>query len=92
MLRGSLVMLLVIVFLKKKVRSREEEGVWWLFGGDGWNGVVVLRAEAAQHVQDLASLADRLPDIMESVGQLLEVPGILHDVHVALNQVPELGL
>lgn len=35
MLRGNLVMLLVIVFLKKKVRSRREEGVWWLFGDDG---------------------------------------------------------
>lgn len=54
--------------------------------------MVVLRAKATQHVQDLASLADRLPDITESVSQLLEAPGILRDVHVALNQVPELGL
>jgi hypothetical protein len=33
-----------------------------------------------------------LPDVAQCVGQALETPGVRRDVHVALNQAPELRL
>ena len=60
--------------------------------GDRQDRVAVLGTEPTQHVEDLARLAHRLADIAESIGELLEAPGVLGDVHVALHQIAELRL
>ena len=63
-----------------------------LLGGDQRNGVAVLGAEPAEKVEHLAGLADGLTDVVKSIGELLEMAGVAGDVHVALNEVAELGL
>ena len=40
----------------------------------------------------MANLAHRLANIAETIGELLEVLGVLSNVHVALDKTPELGL
>ena len=83
MLGRGLGVLLVVLFLQEKVGSRRKEGVRWLARGDRWDRVAVLGTEPAQHVEDLARLAHRLADVVESIGELLEAPGVLGDVHIA---------
>jgi hypothetical protein len=91
-LSGGLVMLAVILFFQQQVRARREEGVWRLSCRDHRDGVMVLGAEAAQHVEHLARLTHWLTNITETIGELLEAPGVLSNVHVALDKTPELGL
>ena len=63
-----------------------------LLGGDDGDGVAILGAQPAQHVQDLAHLPHWLADIAERIGELLEASGVLGDVHIALDHVPKLYL
>lgn len=45
-----------------------------MYGGllhrDRWDGVVILRAESTQHIEDLACLAHGLANIMEGIGKV----------------------
>lgn len=59
---------------------------------DHWDGVLVLGAEAALHVQDLAGLTNGLANVAKSVSNMLEATHVLSDVHVTLDKVSELGL
>jgi len=45
-----------------------------------------------KHVEDLARLANWLPDIAQSVSKLLQPAGVGGDIHVALNETPKLCL
>ena len=58
---------------------------------DRRDGVTVLGAEATQHVEHLANLAHWLANFTETIGELLEVLGVLSNVHVFLDKTPELG-
>ena len=42
-------------------------------------------------MEHLSHLANRLANITECVGKLLQAPGVLGDVHVALDEVAEFG-
>jgi hypothetical protein len=92
MLGSSLLMLLVILLFEKEIGSRREERARRLVSRDRQDRVTVFGAESAQHIQHLARLAHRLPNVPECIGQLLEAAYVLGDVHVALHQVPELRL
>jgi hypothetical protein len=83
---------LVVVFLEKQIRPGREKGVWRLLGSDCGNGVAVLGADAAQHVQDLAGLSDGLSDVAKRIRQRLEAASVLSNIHVALHDVPEFCL
>lgn len=63
-----------------------------ILGSDDGNGVAILGAESAKHVQDLTGLANGLADVAEGIGELLQLVGVLRDIHVALKQTPELRL
>lgn len=54
--------------------------------------MVVLGVKGTHHVQDLARLLNRLPDIAKSISKALEPASVLRDFHVALDEVAELGL
>jgi hypothetical protein len=47
--------------------------------------------EAAEHVEHLARLVNRLSNITNCVHELLEAPSVLGDVHVAFDEVVEFG-
>lgn len=85
-------LILVVVFLEKKIGTGGEKGVRWLLGGDHWNGMPIARVELAQEVEHLACLANGLADAAEGIGELLQAAGVGGDVHVALNKVAELSL
>ena len=85
-------MLLVVVLLHEQIGVGGEEGVRRLLGRDHRDDVAVLGAEPAEKVEHLAGLADGLTDVVKSIGELLEMAGVAGDVHVALNEVAELGL
>ena len=57
---------------------------------DHGNSVAILGAEATEHVENLGGLTQRLTDVAQSVSELLDVAGVRRDVHVALDQAPEL--
>ena len=63
-----------------------------VLGGDHRNGVAVFGGETTEHVEDLGRLAHGLADIVQGVGELLQLAGVGLDVHVALDQAPELNL
>ena len=64
----------------------------WVLGGDHRDGVLILGGETTEHVEDLGRLAHGLADIVQGVGELLQLAGVGLDVHVALEQAPELSL
>jgi hypothetical protein len=84
-------MLVVILFLQQQVRASREEGMWWVLGGDDRNSMAELGVEATKHVEHLACLPDRLPDVAQSVGKLFEATGVGGDVHISLNETAELS-
>jgi len=45
-----------------------------------------------KHVEDLAHLANRLPNIAQSIGKLFQPAGVGGDIHVALNETLKLRL
>lgn len=61
-------------------------------GAEEGNGGAILGAETAEEVQYLACLADRLPDVVEGVRELLEAAAIRADGHVTLLEGAELCL
>jgi len=63
-----------------------------LLGGDGGDAVAVLVIEAAQHVEDLGPIGDRLVEVAEGVGELLQVGGVVGDAKVFLVKTPVFGL
>lgn len=85
-------MLPVVVFLQENVGARGEEGVRRLLRRDGQDGVVVLGAEAAGEIEDVAGLANRLSKVAQCIGELLEATGVLRDVHVPPDKVVILDL
>lgn len=92
LMSGHLLMFLVVELLQQQVGTSGEERVRWLSGGDHRNGVAISGIESTQHVEDLAGFPDRLPDVAQSIGQLLEASAVLIDGHVALVKIAELGL
>lgn len=62
-----------------------------LLGGDHQNGMAILRAQAPRHVEDLAYLMNWLPNLAEIISKVLQAPGVLSNLHVGLDKVPELG-
>ena len=63
-----------------------------LVGGDGGDAVTVFVVEAAQHVEDLGRVGDRLAEVAESVGELLQFGGVVGDAEVGLVQTSVFGL
>jgi hypothetical protein len=84
-------MLLVVMLFQEEVGVGREEYVRQLLHRHHRDRVPVLGAEAAEQIEHLARLTNRLTHITKSIGQLLEAPSVLGDVHVTLHQVPELG-
>jgi hypothetical protein len=91
-LRVGLGMLRVVLFLEEQVGAGGEEGVRRVLAGDHRNSVAILGGETPEHVEDLRCLAHRLADIAQRVGELLQLAGVGLDIHVALDQAPELSL
>jgi hypothetical protein len=58
---------------------------------DRRDGVAILRAQAAQHIEDLACLAHWLANITKGVGKMFQAPGVLSNVHVALDKIAKLS-
>ena len=54
--------------------------------------VTILGTKAAQHVEDLGPSIDRLAEIAERIGELLQLGGVVGDAEVTLEQTPVLGL
>jgi hypothetical protein len=54
--------------------------------------MAVLGAEPTEKGEHLAGLADGLADVVKGIGELLEMAGVTGDVHVALDEIAELGL
>jgi hypothetical protein len=84
---GELPVLVLLELLQQQERAGEEEGVGWLLGGDGGDGVAILSVESPQHVQHQGRLRHRLSEIAESVGELLQLGGVLRDAEIALVQL-----
>jgi hypothetical protein len=63
-----------------------------MLGGDHWDGVPVLGAQPSEHVEDLRSFTNWLADIAQGISQALELAGVGGDVHIALDDAPELRL
>lgn len=53
--------------------------------------MVVHERKTVQHVQDLLSLGDKLGDIAQVVGEVLQAVGVLRDGHVTLVERMELN-
>jgi hypothetical protein len=54
--------------------------------------MLVFGVQAGKKIEHLARLTNRLPNVPKRVGELLEVAGVLGDVHVALDKIAVLGL
>ena len=65
--------------------------MWRLARRDGRDGMAIPRAESAEHGKNLTGLLDRLADVAEGIGELLQATGVLGDVHVPLNEVAVLS-
>lgn len=63
-----------------------------ILGGDDRHSMAVLRTESSEHVEDLGSVVDRLPDVAQSVSQVLEAAGVRRDIQLALHQAADFGL
>lgn len=50
------------------------------------------RTEATEHVEHLRCLLNRLADVVEGIGEVLEAASVGGDVHIALHQIAELRL
>lgn len=92
LLDGCLGLFLVIVFLQEHIRARREKGVERLLRCDHRNGMTVLRAQATEHVENLASFTNRLADITKSFGKVLQTSGVLSNINVTLNKILDFGL
>lgn len=73
-----------IEFLQDEERVRTHEGVRRKFGGDDWLDVAVAGVEAAKKVQHMTSLGDRLANVMERIGEPLQLCTVVVDRQVAL--------
>lgn len=83
---------LVVQLLQQKVGAGREEGVRRLTVADDGDGGALLQVQAAEQVEKLILLRDRLPEVAEGVNQLLQMRGILGHAHVPLVQTAELSL
>lgn len=61
-----------------------------LLGGNRWHSVTILGRQAAKHIKHLRGFTNRLTDVAQCVGKALELSGVGGDVHVALDDGPEL--
>ena len=68
------------------------EGVRRVLGSDHRLDVAVARVEATEVVEDLARFGDRMADVLQLVGEALELGAVVVDGHVALLHGAELGL
>ena len=91
-MRSQLAVRILVELLQQQERVGGEEGVRWLLGGDGGDGVAILAVQPAQHVQDLGRLRHRLPEIAQCVGELFQLGGVVSDAEVALVKAAVLGL
>ena len=85
---SNLCLFLVIVFLKEQIGTRH---IWGLLRHDRWDGVAILRAQAALHIEDLACLTHGLANITEGVGKVFQAAGVLSNVHVPLDKIVKLS-
>lgn len=58
---------------------------------DRQDGMPILRAQAAPHIEDLACLAHGLANITEGVGKVFQAAGVLSNVHVTLDKIAKLS-
>jgi len=81
MLRG-------VELLQQEEGATGEEGVRGLRGGNGGDAVAILVVETPQHVQHLRRIGDGLAEVAKSVGELLQLGGVVGDAELALVQTP----
>jgi hypothetical protein len=92
MVGGSFGMLPIVVFFEEKIGSSRKESVCGgLLRRDDRDGMAVLGIETAEEVKHLTGFADGLPNVPERVSELLEFPGVLGNIHVALDEVGNLA-
>ena len=68
------------------------EGMRRVLGGDRRPDVAVPGVEAAEEVQDLTQLGDRVADVAELIGNPLELGAVFSHGHVTLLQGAQLSL
>jgi hypothetical protein len=83
--------LIIAKFLKEQRRTNLQEGGWSALRGDGGDNMPESRTEAADEIDHLIFIANRIPEVGKLVGERLEMTAILRDHHLTLLKAPELS-
>jgi hypothetical protein len=81
---------ILLVFILKKIIFDEEEGRQGLEGGDGGDRVAELGVQAAQGIDHQGQFGDRVANIVEQITELLEMPKVISDGKITLEQAMEI--